>query len=122
MRIACQWKIGEIGESFGAPFRGDDGRAHVAAQDLRDFQVNQMRSMQRLVGGEDEAAYALSRACLEKNFQNRGSVDDDQRLFLSARTAASGPGCGRTGWRLESRFRISLRVGRSRDWRSSRSK
>jgi hypothetical protein len=92
MRIAGEWKVDEIGESFGAPFSGDDGRAHVTAQDLRDFQIDQMRSMQRLVGGEDEAVHTPSGGRLEENLKNRGSVDDDQRLFLSARTAAAGAG------------------------------
>jgi hypothetical protein len=122
MRIAGEWKIDEIGDSFSAAFRGDDGRAHVAAQDLGNFQVDEVRSMQRLVGGKDEAAYTRSRGGLEENLKNRGSVDDDQRCFLSARTAAAGAGCGRTGWRVASRLWISSRVGRSRAWRSSRSR
>ncbi len=50
MWIAGKRKINEIGESFGAAVSGDDCGAHVAAQDLRDFQVDEMRSMQRLVG------------------------------------------------------------------------
>jgi hypothetical protein len=34
---------------------------------------------------------------LKKNLQDCGSVYDNQRLFLSARTAAAGAGRGRTG-------------------------
>jgi hypothetical protein len=45
MRIAGEWKIAQVREGFSASFSGDDGRTHVAAQDLRDFQVDQMRSM-----------------------------------------------------------------------------
>ncbi len=122
MWIAGEWKIGEIDKSFGAPLSGDDGRAYVAAQNLCDFQVDEMRGVQRLVGGKDEAAHTRSCGRLEEDLKNRGSIDDDQRLFLSARTAAAGAGRGRTGWRLASRFRISSRVGRSRAWRSSRSR
>jgi hypothetical protein len=122
MRIAGEGKIGEIGESFGTPFSGDDGGAYVAPQDLRDFQVNEMRGMQSLVGGEDETVYSPSGRRLKENLKNRRSVDYNQRLFLSARTATAGAGWGRTGRRLESRFRISSRVGRSRAWRSSRSR
>lgn len=92
MRIASDWKIHEIGESFRAPFSGDDGRAHVAAQNLRDFKVDEMGSMQRLVGGKDETAHTPGCRRLEENLKNRGSVYDDQRLFLSARTAAAGAG------------------------------
>ena len=122
MRIASERKIDEITESFGTPFRGDDAGAHIASQDLRDLQVDQMGSMQRLVTGEDDAVYTSSGRRLEKNLKNRGSVDNNQRLCLSARTAAAGAGRGRTGWRLDSLFRISSRVGRSRAWRSSRSR
>src|SRR5579862_1978083 len=39
MRVAGERKAKQIGESFGTALGGDDGRAHVAAQDLRDFQV-----------------------------------------------------------------------------------
>ena len=97
MRIAGKRKIDQIAESFGAPLCGDDGKAHVAPQNLRDFQVDKMRSVQGLVGGKDEPIYTVSRRRLEKNLKNRGSVDDDQRRFLSARTAAAGAGRGRTG-------------------------
>jgi hypothetical protein len=56
-----------------------------------------MRGVKRLVGGEEEGVYALSRRRLEQNLQEHRSVDDDQRFFLSARTATAGEGCGRTG-------------------------
>ena len=122
MRIAGKWKIEEIRESFRTALSGDDARALVSAQDLRDFQVDQMRSMQRLVRCEKKAVHLPGGGRLQQNFKQCGGVDNDQRLFLSARTAAAGATRGRTGWRLESRFRISLSVGRSRAWRSSRSK
>jgi hypothetical protein len=35
---------------------------------------------------------------LWENFKKGGRVDNNQRLFLSARTAAVGAGCGRTDW------------------------
>jgi hypothetical protein len=38
MRIAGEWKINEIGERFGASLSGDDRRAHVPTQNLRDFE------------------------------------------------------------------------------------
>jgi len=122
MWIASEREIEEIGESRGAPFSGDDGGAHVAAENLGDFQVNEMGSMQRLIGGENDAVYRPSCRRLQENLKNRGSVNNDQRLFLSARTAAAGAGWGCTGSRRERRLRISSRVGRSRAWRSSRSR
>jgi len=122
MRITGKWKIDEIAESFGTPFSGDDGAAHVSPQDLRDFDVDKVRSMQRLIGGEDEWVDTPSCGRLQQNFKKRGSIDNDQRLFLSARTSAAGAGRGRTERRFESRFRISSRVGRSTAWRISRSR
>jgi hypothetical protein len=97
MRIACQRKINEIGESFAGPLSGDDCGTHVAPQYLRDFEIDEMRGMERLVWGEDQSAYGWSRGRPEENLENRGSVDNDQRPCLSARTAAAGVGCGRTG-------------------------
>jgi len=72
-----------------------------------------MRGVQRLVRREDHPVHTRRRGCLQQNFKNRGSVDNDQR-FLSIRTASAGAGCGRTDCRLESRFFISSSVGRSR--------
>jgi hypothetical protein len=122
MWVAVERKIVEISESFGTAFRRDGPGPHIAAQYLRDFKVDKMRSMQGLVGSEDHAIHTASRGRLEQNLEDGGSIDDDQRLFLSARTAAAGAGCGRTGCRRESRFRISSRVGRSSACRSSRSR
>ena len=59
---------------------------------------------------------------LQENLKKRGSVGDDQRLFLLARTAAAGVGCGRTELRFESRLSISSGVGRPRACRNSRSR
>jgi hypothetical protein len=97
MWIAGDGKIDQIGESFGAPFSGDAGREHIPAQDLRHFEVDQMWGMQRRVGGEEQAAHAPSCSRLQKNLKDSRRINDDQRLFLSARTAAAGAGCGRTG-------------------------
>jgi hypothetical protein len=71
MGIPRDRKVGEIGESFGAPFGGYDRRPHVAAHHLRDFQVDKMRSMQRLVGGKEEAAHTPCRRRLQEHFEKR---------------------------------------------------
>jgi len=97
MRIAGERKIDQIVKSFGTAFSRDVGGAHVPAQNLSNFQVDQMRSMQRFVGGEDVAVDTPGGRRLEQDLKQSGSVDDDQRPFLSARTAAAGAGCGRTG-------------------------
>jgi hypothetical protein len=79
MWIAREREVGEIGKRLGTPLSGDDRRAHVAAQNLSDFQVDEMRSVKRHVGGEDEAAHVASGRRLEENLKNRGSVDNNQR-------------------------------------------
>lgn len=56
-----------------------------------------MRCMQRFAGNEDKVVYMLGFRRLKENFQDRGSVNDDQWLFLSARMAAAGEGRGCTG-------------------------
>src|ERR1700683_4882052 len=104
MRIAGEWEINQIIESFGTAFNRDRGGAHVPAQNLSNFQVDQVRSVQRFVGGEDAAVHTPGGRRLEQDLKHRGSVDDDQRLFLSARTAAAGAGGGRTGWGVARRF------------------
>ena len=71
MWIASEWEIGEIAECLRTPISRDDGRADVAAQDLRDFQVNQMWSVQRLVGGEDKTVHTLSGRRLQEDLKNR---------------------------------------------------
>src|SRR5579864_6994109 len=70
MRVAGERKVNKVGESFGAAVRRYSGGAHVAAQDLRDFQVNEVRGMERLIGGEDEAVHTGSSWRLKKNLKN----------------------------------------------------
>jgi len=71
VRVTGERKLNKVAESFGAAVRRYSGRAHVAAQNLRDFQVNEVRSMERLIGGEDEAVHTGSSRRLKKNLKNR---------------------------------------------------
>ena len=95
MRVTGEWKVGQVSQSFAASRRGNDCGTHVAPQNLRDFQIDKMRRVKRFVGCENDAAHALGGWRLEKDFKDCGSVYDDQRLFLSARTALAGAGRGR---------------------------
>ncbi len=97
MRISREWQINEHTKRLRTAIGRDDARYHKALENLRHLQIDQMRRMQRLPRGKDKALDAAGRRCLEQDFKNRRSVDDDQRLFLSARTAAAGDGRGRTG-------------------------
>jgi len=58
MGIAGERKVGEVGESFRAALSGDGARALISAQDLRNFEIDQMRSMQRLVRCKKVPAHA----------------------------------------------------------------
>ena len=121
MWVTTEGQIDEIGESLRPTLSRDGGRPDVAAQDLGNLDIEEMGSMQRLASPEKDAAHAWRSRSLEENLKNRGSVNDDQWFFfLSARTAIAGAGRGRTGWRPARRFRISSKVGRSRELRSSR--
>src|ERR1700746_1512551 len=40
MRVTGERKLNKVGESFGAAVRRYSGGAHIAAQNLRDFQIN----------------------------------------------------------------------------------
>jgi hypothetical protein len=71
MRVTGERKLSEVAESFGAAVRRYSGGAHIAAQNLRDFQINEVRGTERLVGGEDEAVHTGSSRRLKKNLKNR---------------------------------------------------
>jgi hypothetical protein len=122
MGVSMEREIREIRERLSGPVGGDHSRAKVAAQDLGDFNIQEVRSMQGLAGSKNTLAHTWCNRRLQENLQDCGSVYDNQRFFLSARTAAAGAGRGRTFLRPASRLRISSRVGRSSDWRISRSR
>lgn len=46
--------------------------------------------MQRFIGSEKQLAQASRRGRLQQDLEHCGSVNDDQRLILSARIAAAG--------------------------------
>ena len=71
MRVTGERKLNKVGESFGAAVRRYSGGAHIAAQNLGHFQVNEVRSMEGLIGGEDEAVHTGSSRGLKKNLKNR---------------------------------------------------
>lgn len=115
MRISSHRKIEEVRQSIITAVCRNSRRTHKTAQDLGDFQVNEVRGMQGLIRRKDQPANPASCFRLQEDFQDRRSVNDDQRrLFLSARMAAAGETWSCTGRRLKSRFCISARVGRSR--------
>lgn len=49
MRVSAEGKVGEIGKSRAAAFVVDLALYRIAADHLRDFDIDQMRRMQRLL-------------------------------------------------------------------------
>ena len=52
MRVSAERKVGEVGESRATAFAVDLALCRIAADDLRNFDIEQMRRMQRLSGLE----------------------------------------------------------------------
>jgi hypothetical protein len=50
-------QISEILQRIGTSIGGDHPQAKVAAQNLGDFKIQEVRSMQRLARSKDTAAY-----------------------------------------------------------------
>ena len=49
MRVSAEGKVSEVGESRAAAFAIDLALCRIAADDLRNFDIEQMRCMQRLL-------------------------------------------------------------------------
>jgi len=52
MRVAIEWKVSKVRESFNAPIRCDGAGAGVAAQHLCDFNIKKVRRVQGFAGCE----------------------------------------------------------------------
>lgn len=63
---------------------------HQAAQRLRDFYVDQMGSLKSFAGGQCSRGDAFRPIGSQKELEERGGVNDDQRLSRSARTMSVG--------------------------------
>ena len=122
MWVARNRKIGEILERLHAALRGEQAREGIPPQHLHDLDVEQMRCVQRLALGKQSFRETCCRRGTEQYLDQRGSVDDDQCLSRSARTAFAGDGVGRTDERRTRRARNSAIVGRSAMSRISRTR
>ncbi len=113
VRIAPERKVRQIGESQTAALGSDFAVRGVAPDDLRNFDVEQMRRVKGLANGEQAILHGLRRRRAEQGFKQGRSVDDDQVRSRSARTASAGVTEGAVSVRLCSRARSSSSVGRS---------
>lgn len=113
MTVALQRKVIQVLEQRTTPSLRELAREREPTRHLRHFHVDQLRGMQRLLGGEEAIFQAPAGRARQQELEDDGGVDDDQRASRSARTAAAGASEGETGVRSASRARISSGVARS---------
>ena len=119
---AFEGEIRQILQGLPAAIRGERTADRVSSQDLRDFQINQVRGMQRLVGTEQAIRDPSGGRGVQQNLKEGRGVDDDRRRSRSARIACAGLIRGLTGVRSASRRRSSSGVSLSAARRASRIK
>ena len=77
VRIAAQGKIGEIGESHAPTLAVDLAICGIATEHLRDFQIEQIRRVQRLRGVEEPPFHCFRVRPTQESFEERRRVNDD---------------------------------------------
>lgn len=123
MRVAANRKVSKVGQRLMAAMRVDLTHRSIATQDLRNFDIKQVRCMQGLPRlTEQPRLYRFRSGGAEKDFQQRRCIDNDHRRSRSVRTASPGETDGVTGVRRSTRARSSSSVGRSATCRISQSK
>ena len=87
MRVSAEGKVSEVGKSRAAALVVDLALCRVPADDLRDFDIEQMRRMQRLSRFEQPFFHHPCRRCTKERFEQGRGIDDDHWRSRSARTA-----------------------------------
>ncbi len=113
MRVADDRKVEKVIERLLGSVMPELTGNSVTTQDLGDLEVNEVRGVKCLPGGEEPFTNSGCRSGAEKDFQGRRGVHHDHRWSLSALTAFTGGVRVRTGVRFASRSLNSLKVGRS---------
>src|SRR5690348_9893837 len=122
MRISPRGKVGQIRQGYAATLALDFSSRSVTADDLRNFDIEQVRRVERLAGREQPVFNGPRGRGLEKRFDQRRRVDNDHVRSRSARTASAGATDGLVSVRPRRRARNSSSVGRSAAWRISLSR
>lgn len=91
----------------------DGIRTQMPSDNLYDFNVEQIRSMQGFTGTEDAILKDQALCRCKQQFQHSRCIDDDHRASLSRRTASAAEIETETGSRLRRRSRSSSIVGPS---------
>ncbi len=99
VRPAAQPKRREVVERLAAPDARNLTSGCVTAKHLSDFEIDEMRRVQRLARLEQPPLDTRRGRRAQQNFEEGRSVDDDHRASRSSRTASAGSGEGETGVR-----------------------
>jgi hypothetical protein len=119
MGIARQRQVRQVHEGLPPAAGLELSGQGITAEDLRDFEIENVRRMEALSGLEKPFGNARRGRCVEQDLQDRRGVDDDQRASRSALTAFAGARRGTTAVRSAIRWRSSAGVGRSATRRAS---
>ena len=87
VRISAQRKVGQIGERVAAALGIEFARRGIPADDLRDFDVEQMGRVRCLSSVEQPPFHRCRCRRAEERFEQGRSVDDDHWRSRSARIA-----------------------------------
>ena len=97
VRPAAQPKRREVVERLAAPAARNLTGGYVAAKDLSDFEIDEMRRVQRFARTRTVAVDAERSRGAQQDLEEGRSVDHDHRPSRSSRTARAGSGEGETG-------------------------
>lgn len=86
MSVALQDEASKIIQRLLCPSWRDVFELDQPAQGLRDLDVEQMRSVESLMGRKGPSPDVFRPVGAQKQIKDRGGIDDDQRLSRSART------------------------------------
>jgi len=86
MRIALYRKISQVGESLSAALVADLAGCRIAADHMGDFDIEQMRRVERLSPVEQPSFHRFRCRRAEQHFDDSRGVDDDHWRSRSART------------------------------------
>src|ERR1700728_771989 len=123
MPVTTNGKVHKISKGHLAALFVDFTHCGIATENLRHFDIEEVRRVQGLRRLAEKTRFHRSRSRrAEQDFQQRGCIDDDHWRSRSVRIASAGAMEGATRERRSRRARSSSMVGRSATSRISFSK
>ena len=90
MRVSGQRKIDKIFERLDSPIRIKLTGPRIPAEDLRDFDIEEMGRVKGFVGIEQPLGYLSSGRSIQQHLDHDRGVNNDHRLSRSALTDLAG--------------------------------